>query len=171
MQVKKVIEQAWHRNGIGGAPAIISLFTVEGDRGKYLGITTFPDRPENPVTVRGGQTQKGAYRLHWIRDFATHTVVLRLEETAALNIAAHGGNSWYGSDRCGEALAKAYIEQCMAEEPRPWDPALERYHAEVPGAFAADEHDAGRHVLEADLDCKDCLDIIDERNKMQEASV
>lgn len=103
--VKRIISQASHRNGVGGAPGIITLFEAYGHRGQFLAVTIDPGT-EVPDTIAVGT--EADYRM---RRFAEHTIVLKMDETVAGNIAMAEGNSWRGADYYGMDIARAYRDR------------------------------------------------------------
>lgn len=151
MGVKRVIEQASHRNGVGGHPAVISLFTVDGIEGKdddgkdivFVATSLLPDlcaetlRPDAYSIGRYGE--QAAYENQWLNRFAVDTVVLSIPETVKGNIAFGAGNSWRGADDFGPDLARAWREKQLSDTRYggPYDPALEWYHVDHPETLAA----------------------------------
>lgn len=102
MGVKRIIEQAYHRNGIGGAPFVVTLFESDGEPGTFVAISF--------QTRQGFESRDEA-----VADFRDHTAVLNVEETANLNVAFACGNSWRGADHYGLDIAQAWTEKCKAE--------------------------------------------------------
>ncbi len=112
----RVIQQDYHRNGVGGAGFIVSL--VEWDEAAeehdipnpFLAIS-FPQeeffgQPEGTYTP---ETRR--------RHFEEHTAVLNVADVAALNIE----QGWRGADSLGPAVAEAWRQRCLSERV-PYDP-------------------------------------------------
>jgi hypothetical protein len=83
-----VIKQAYHRNGIGGAGFVVSLFDW-GTNGLFVGISF------------GNERNK----------FIEQTAVLNIAELDYSNIEFAKGNSWRGSDYCGPTLWEAWEKE------------------------------------------------------------
>lgn len=131
MGVKKIHQQAYHRNGIGGHGAVISLFEVEGEKGLFVATSLVPDLDES-LTPSAFQIERygeqEAYVEQWLQRFATDTVALNVEQTARGNIAFAEGNSWRGADHYGRDLARAWRATCLnGERDFSYDPATEWY--------------------------------------------
>lgn len=129
--VKRVISQSSHRNGVGGAGFVVTLFEAVDNEGVFVAISMRPDRPDEAVPdyAIASYGIRDAYIQHERNDFAAHTAVLNVDETANGNIEFAGGNSWRG-DNFGYEIADAWRAQCLADA-IPYDPFLERYHDEV----------------------------------------
>ena len=100
--VKRVIKQDYHRNGISGAPFIVTLFEptaavadkVNGDRPTFLAITMFPDTSD--------EMSSGA--------IARHTAVLDLQLAAREGVIEFMHNSWRG-DQFGPEIVAHYEKE------------------------------------------------------------
>jgi hypothetical protein len=111
MNVRGIVEQAYHRNGIGGNGFVVTLFKAMDEPGVFVAIS-FQTRWDF-------ETREQA-----IEDFATNTAVLSVAETAKGNVAFAGGNSWRGSDRYGREIAEAWAAKNLADDSS-YDPFLE----------------------------------------------
>jgi hypothetical protein len=133
MTIKRIIEQAYHRNGVSGHPAVVSLFEDEENEGVVFVATSLSPSmcsealtPDDYMVTRYGE--KEAYVEQWLRRFTTDTVVLNVERLAEGNIR-FGANSWRG-DVYGRELAEAWREKQLADTRYggSYDPALEWYN-------------------------------------------
>jgi hypothetical protein len=103
----RVLEQSWHRNGIGGAGFVVSLVEwigTEAPSPHFVAISFPSDDKENRRAM-----------------FIEQTAVLSVDLTFAGNIGMGGGNSWRGSDNLGNAIADAWQAKCLADK-LPYDP-------------------------------------------------
>ena len=88
-----IIDQDYHRNGVGGAGVVFTLFDRE-----EIGYGGEPR-----VRRMLGVSFTGSRQF-----FVEHTAVLDLQETVDGNIEFARGNSWRGSDEFGPTLADAW---------------------------------------------------------------
>lgn len=130
--IVRVISQEYHRNGVGGAGTVVSLFEPyfdpsdyepgEAPSGVFIAMSVSPDRRENPTTVwsRPGvkvtaAEKRKAITEHKMRDFATHTYAVSLDMANDGNIRFME-NSWRAGDHWGPGLAEAWRKQCKARD-------------------------------------------------------
>jgi hypothetical protein len=117
--IKRVISQASHRNGSGGAGFIVSIFEPDDveDRyeGPFVAISMDPDMysvPLSQIDIQHYGSVRAAKVARKLREFETHTAVLNIAETVNGNIGFAEGNSWRGTT-WGRGLAEAWRDACL----------------------------------------------------------
>jgi hypothetical protein len=106
----RVIEQAHHRNGVGGAGFVVSLVEwpdADAPTPHFVAVS-FPCGEEV-----GGDMRRAR--------FEEMTAVLSVDLLFAGNIAMTKGAAFRGADYVGPAVADAWQVRCKAE-PYPYDP-------------------------------------------------
>jgi hypothetical protein len=102
-----VVAQDYHRNGVGGAGFVVSLFQWrnQGDEGEprlFVGVSFFPDYKDD------GRGTREAFREH------TAVLDLGLLTDGCIEISK---NSWRGADHVGPTLATAWQEHDPSYDP------------------------------------------------------
>lgn len=110
----KVLEQDWHRNGIGGEGFVASLVEwTDAATGPFL-VISFPDSED------GRDTSSPEDRRNvFIARTAAINVLMTLITDKGVTFAK--GNSWRGSDYLGPAVADAWRKRCRTST-SPYDP-------------------------------------------------
>lgn len=106
----RVLEQDYHRNGIGGAGFVVSVVdwpdSDTGGTGTHFVCMSFWGEGATPKERRAS--------------FVENTGALLLTKLMAADIA-FGSNSWRGSDYLGPAIADAWQARCREQGYDPFD--------------------------------------------------
>jgi hypothetical protein len=175
--VKRVIAQAHHRNGVGGAPFTVTIFESNEAEGTFLAISVPGGDSDERVISRWDierETKAGAadpVRAAKLRkvieDFRARTAVVRLEDTIAGNIAFAEGNSWRGADHYGDEIAAHYREQAKSGAQYPGQDGFDPFDNEsyIEDLIEEDQRPAKRIIqIEEDIRL-----LVDERGRLAEA--
>lgn len=125
MSVKRFIGMSFHRNGIGGHGALVTIFE-DKENGKMVATTLLPDMDES-LTPRNPDDPT-AWAEQWVSIFAENTVVLTVEQIAAGDVAT----GWRGADTWGRDIAREWRRrnvdnEVYQSEAGGYDPAMEWY--------------------------------------------
>lgn len=102
----EILGQSHHRNGVGGAPFLVTLLkhTEGGDTTTFVCTSFFAYSTPDDLSSWSFKTPRD-YRKGML---VLQTSALEVSETAKGNIEFAMGNSWRGSDMFGDAIAKYY---------------------------------------------------------------
>ena len=105
----RVVQQEYHRNGIGGAGFVVSLVEWPEAQANHELVT--------PHFLAVSFFGESGTRAQKVEAFRSQTAVFALDHLMSANIV----NAWRGADRIGPAVVEAYTAKCAAEK-IPWDP-------------------------------------------------
>lgn len=125
-EVKRIISQRFHRNGVSGDPAIVTAFvSSEGEALIAVSLTPNLNDDLTPIAYHGGEdATEERFIDRWLDAFAVRTVVVDpTDPTRTLR----------GADLWGREVAQAWRQRCLTGNAHGggmsgYDPALEWYH-------------------------------------------
>lgn len=99
----EIVKQDSHRNGVGGAPFVVTLIhaIMDGEEHQFVATSFYGDSKAR---------------------FSEQTSLLDINELKQGNIEFAEGNSWRGSDMFGDVIADAWQERCMSNPDFPYNP-------------------------------------------------